>query len=74
MVFKFQNKRGISIIFNWIFSLIAGVVILSFLIYFAVQNTDLFGKVTAKVVAEELDILFSGYEIHCFVEWISTMC
>ena len=62
MVFKFQNKRGISIIFNWIFSLIVGVVILSFLIYFAVQNTDLFGKVTAKVVAEELDILFSGYE------------
>ena len=62
MVFKFQNRRGISIVFNWIFSLIAGVVILSFLIYFAVQNTDLFGKVTAKVVVEELDILFSGYE------------
>ena len=26
------------------------------------QNTDLFGNVTARIVAEELDILFSGYE------------
>ena len=62
MVLKFFNKRGVGIVFNWIFSLIAGVFILSFLVYFAVQNTDLFGKVTARVVAEELDIVFSGYE------------
>lgn len=56
------NKRGIGITFDWIFSIVAGVLIFSFLIYFAVQNTDLFGKVTARIVAEELDILFSGYE------------
>ncbi len=61
-MFKLNDKRGIGIVFNWIFSLIAGVIILSFLVYFAVQNTDLFGKVTARVVAEELDVLFSGYE------------
>ena len=61
-MFKFHDKRGIGIVFNWIFSLVVGIVILGFLIYFAVQNTDLFGKVTAKVVAEELDVLFSGYE------------
>lgn len=57
-----QDKSGVAITFNWMFSLVAGVLIFSFLIYFAVQNTDLFGKVTARVVAEELDILFSGYE------------
>ena len=56
------NKRGIAVTFNWIFSLVAGVLIFSFLVYFAVQNTDLFGNVTARIVAEELDILFSGYE------------
>ena len=57
-----MNKRGFAIMFDWIFSLAAGVLIFSFLIYFAVQHTDLFGKVTARVVGEELDILFSGYE------------
>jgi len=56
------NKRGMGITFDWMFSIVAGVLIFSFLIYFAVQNTDLFGKVTARIVAEELDILFSGYE------------
>lgn len=61
-VLRFRDRRGVSIVFNWIFSLVAGVVILSFLVYFAVQHTDLFGKVTARVVAEELDVLFSGYE------------
>ncbi|MBI2508229.1 hypothetical protein HYV89_04725 [Candidatus Woesearchaeota archaeon] len=56
------NKKGIAITFDWMFSIVAGVLIFSFLIYFAVQNTDLFGKVTARIVSEELDILFSGYE------------
>jgi hypothetical protein len=56
------NKKGFAISFNWIFSLVAGVIIFSFLIFFAVQNTDLFGRLTAKVVAEEFDILLSGYE------------
>ena len=56
------NKKGIAISFNWIFSMIAGVLILIFLVYFAVQNTDLFGNVTSKVVSEELEILFSGIE------------
>ena len=51
-----------AISFNWIFSLIAGVLIFIFLVYFAVQNTDLFGNVTSKVVSQELDILFSGIE------------
>lgn len=59
---KLHNKRGFAVIFDWIFSLVAGVLIFSFLIYFAIQHTDLFGKVTARVVAEELDVLFSGYE------------
>lgn len=57
-----MNKKGFAVMFDWIFSLVAGVLIFSFLIYFAVQHTDLFGKVTARVVAEELDVLFSGYE------------
>ncbi|MBI2105662.1 hypothetical protein HYT56_02375 [Candidatus Woesearchaeota archaeon] len=57
-----SNKRGIAVTFNWIFSIVAGVLIFSFLVYFAVQNTDLFGNVTARIVAEELDILLSGYE------------
>ena len=57
-----MNRKGFAIMFDWIFSLAAGVLIFSFLIYFAVQHTDLFGKVTARVVGEELDILFSGYE------------
>src|SRR3989344_9534744 len=57
-----MDKKGVAVVFDWIFSLAAGVLIFSFLIYFAVQHTDLFGKVTARVVGEELDILFSGYE------------
>ncbi|MEK6856887.1 MAG: hypothetical protein AABX49_02630, partial [Nanoarchaeota archaeon] len=57
-----MNKKGMAIPFDWIFSLVAGVLIFSFLIYFAVQHTDLFGKITTRVVAEELDVLFSGYE------------
>ena len=57
-----SNKRGVAVVFDWIFSIVAGVLVFSFLIYFAVQHTDLFGKVTARVVAEELDVLFSGYE------------
>ena len=57
-----MSKRGFAVMFDWMFSIVAGVLIFSFLIYFAVQNTDLFGKVTARVVSEELDILFSGYE------------
>ncbi len=51
-----------AIPFDWMFSLVAGILIFSFLIYFAVQHTDLFGKITTRVVAEELDVLFSGYE------------
>jgi len=57
-----SNRKGMAISLNWIFSMIAGVLILIFLVYFAVQNTDLFGSVTSKVVSQELDILFSGIE------------
>ncbi len=57
-----MNRKGFAVMFDWIFSLVAGVLIFSFLIYFAVQHTDLFGKITSKVVAEELDVLFSQYE------------
>src|SRR3989344_1453259 len=57
-----MNKKGFAVMFDWIFSIVAGVLIFSFLIYFAVQHTDLFGKITAKVVAEELDVMFSQYE------------
>jgi len=57
-----MNRKGFAVMFDWIFSLVAGILIFSFLIYFAVQHTDLFGKITSKVVAEELDVLFSQYE------------
>ena len=61
-----MNKKGMAIPFDWIFSLVAGVLIFSFLIYFAVQHTDLFGKITTRVVAEELDVLFSGRSVSIF--------
>ena len=57
-----KQRRGIAVTFNWIFSIIVGVIILSFFIYFAVQHTDLFGKVTAKQVGWELDNVFSGFQ------------
>lgn len=55
-----MNKRGLEITFNWIFAIIAGSMVFSFLIYFGVQHTDLFGRLTYQVVSEELDTAFSG--------------
>ena len=56
----FNNKKGFELVFSWIFSLVAGVLILIFLIYFAYQHTDLFGKRTNLLVREEFDNAFGS--------------
>jgi len=61
-VLKLKQRKGIAMTFNWIFSIIVGAIIFSFFIYFAIQNTDLFGNITAKQVAWELDNIFSGFQ------------
>ena len=55
-----SNKKGFELVFSWIFSLVAGVLIFSFLIYFAYQHTDLFGKRTNLLVREEFDNAFGS--------------
>ena len=55
-----MNKKGFAVMFDWIFSLVAGILIFSFLIYFAVQHTDLFGKRTNLLVREEFDNAFGS--------------
>ena len=57
-----MNKKGFEISFSWLFSIIAGISIFLFLVWFAVQQTDLFGNLTAKVAVEELDIAFTGFK------------
>ena len=57
-----MNKRGFEISFSWLFSIIAGMSIFLFLVWFAVQQTDLFGNLTAKVAVDELDIAFTGFK------------
>src|SRR3989344_4005994 len=57
-----KNKKGFEISFSWLFSIIAGMSIFLFLVWFAVQQTDLFGNLTAKVAVEELDIAFTGFK------------
>jgi len=57
-----MNKKGITIAFNWLFSVIVGIFIFLFFAWFAVQNTDLFGNVTTQRVVEELDIAFTGFK------------
>ncbi|MBU2640008.1 MAG: hypothetical protein KKG75_04890 [Nanoarchaeota archaeon] len=55
-----MNKKGFAVMFSWIFAMIAGVIILLSLVYFSVQHTDLFGRVSAQVAVEELDITFGS--------------
>lgn len=55
-----SNKKGFELVFSWIFSLIAGVLIFIFLIYFAYEHTDLFGKRTNLLVREEFDNAFGS--------------
>ncbi len=57
-----HNKKGFEISFSWLFSIIAGMSIFLFFVWFAVQQTDLFGNLTAKVAVEELDIAFTGFK------------
>src|SRR3990167_4000699 len=57
-----MNKKGFEISFSWLFSIIAGMSIFLFLVWFAVQQTDLFGNLTAKVAVDELDIAFTGFK------------
>ena len=57
-----MNKKGFAIVFNWLFSVIAGILILLFFVWFAVQNTDLFGNVTSQRAVEELDIAFTSFK------------
>lgn len=57
-----KQRKGLEMTFNWIFSIIIGAIILTFFVYFAVQNTDLFGNLTANRVALELDNAFSGFQ------------
>src|SRR3989344_5590277 len=54
------NKKGFEASLSWLFAVIAGIVILLFFVYFSIQHTDLFGKLTAQRAAEELDITFTG--------------
>src|SRR3989344_4223259 len=55
-----SNKKGFELVFSWIFSLVAGVLIFTFLIYFGYQHTDLFGKRTNLLVREEFDNAFGS--------------
>ncbi len=55
-----SNKKGFELVFSWIFSLVAGVLIFIFLIYFSYQHTDLFGKRTNLLVREEFDNAFGS--------------
>lgn len=57
-----EQRKGIEMTFNWIFSIIVGAIILTFFVYFAIQNTDLFGNLSAKQVSLELDNAFSGFQ------------
>ena len=57
-----MNKKGFAITFNWLFNIMAGMIILLSLVYFAVQHTDLFGKVSAQRAVEELDIAFTSFK------------
>jgi len=59
-MFQIHNKRGIGITFNWVFAVIAGAIIFMFFVGFAAENMDLFGKLTAMRVSEELNTAFSG--------------
>jgi len=54
------NKKGIEITFSWIFAIIAGTLIFLFFIGFAADNMDLFGKLTAMRVSEEMNSAFTG--------------
>lgn len=56
------NKKGFAISFSWLFSIIAGMSVFLFLVWFSVQQTDLFGNLTAKIAVEELDIAFTGFK------------
>ena len=55
-----NQRKGITIAFNWVFAIVAGSVIFLFFGYFAYQNTDLFGKVTAVQISEDLSVTFSN--------------
>lgn len=57
-----SNNKGMEMAFNWVFSIVAGALIFLFLIYFAFQHTDLFGKRTNLLVREEFDNAFGGLE------------
>jgi len=54
------NKKGIEITFSWIFAIIAGTLIFLFFVGFAAENMDLFGKLTAMRVSEEMNSAFTG--------------
>jgi len=54
------NKKGIEITFSWIFAIIAGTLIFLFFVGFAADNMDLFGKLTAIRVSEEMNSAFTG--------------
>jgi len=55
-----MNKKGFAVMFSWVFSVLAGIIIFLSLVYFAVQHTDLFGKISEQVAVEELDIAFAS--------------
>ena len=57
-----MDKNGFAISFSWLFSIIVGMSIFLFFVWFAVQQTDLFGNLTAQVAVEELDIAFTGFK------------
>ena len=59
-----MDKKGITIAFNWVFSIMAGIIIFLSLAYFAVQHTDLFGTLTAQEAIELMDISFIRQAIY----------
>lgn len=56
----YKNKRGFAITFSWMFSLVAGALIFLFLVYFAMQHTDLFGQRSNVLIREQFDNAFGS--------------
>lgn len=60
----FLDKRGISdVVFKWVFGIVAGSLILIFLIRFAYQHIDLSEKLNIREIIESLDDHLEGFSI-----------
>ena len=53
-----MEKRGQGIQFNWIFILIAGILILSSIIFFTIKYVELSNEKDSVFVLGELDLIF----------------